>query len=186
MSKTKIEYKDTGWREIRSKLAKLAGATVKAGVVGTAAAQQHNEDEVTVGEMAIIHEMGTSRIPARPFIGPAITENHREFTNVARKATQSVIHGGNVITALNSMGEWAAKKMRERVLSNIEPPLAEVTVREKGHDHALIDTDLMYDSIGYEIVIGSEGPVDDVLQSLHGESSYGMPDGSTVTSKTRR
>lgn len=57
---------------------------------------------------------------------------------------------------LIEIGTELESAMRNRILSNIPPPLAETTVQRKGHNLALVDTGAMFSQITSVVVSDTE------------------------------
>lgn len=176
-------WKDMGWAKLRGKVAQLAAKEVHVGLVGSAGEQQHPDaaQGVSVAEVAAFQEFGTSRNPPRPFMSALIRENRSEYMHVCKRAYKRLLAGDSIASCLEEIGRWGVAKMREKIDSNVPPPLAPATVEKKGHDHALIDSETMYHSIGFQIVstalgLGGEDFGESILAEAAG-IGHSMPGG---------
>jgi len=118
-----------------------------------------------------IHETGAAaaNIPPRPWLGPGVRNNQREWMTYMRRAGQLAFAGKmqEAEHAWHGAGMTAVDGVKDRIQSNIPPPLADVTVerrrqRSTGSTYrrkaktasdttALIDTAQMINSISYVI-----------------------------------
>lgn len=151
----KLQWKDLGWKKLKGKIGKLSGLQVQAGLVGSDGEQQHPNAEpgMTVAEIGAIQEFGNGAIPARPFMGPILTEFRSEYMHLCKRLLKKfTFESMTAHEALSEIGRWAVTKMKAKIDSNISPALSPVTVRKKGHNHALIESHVLYESIGFEVV----------------------------------
>lgn len=118
-----------------------------------------------------IHETGApaSNIPARPWLSPGVRNNERQWRAYLIRAGQLAFQGkpGDMDKALHAAGMSAVTGVKDRIQSNIPPPLSQVTVdrrrqRSAGSTYrrkastsadttALIDTAQMINSVSYVI-----------------------------------
>lgn len=90
----------------------------------------HNDaPELTVGEIAAIHEFGTPTIPARSWLRGFVDENLNEIRNMEKYFAQLVVLGSlTPLKASKLFGRWLAQDMRARIERGIAPPLAQTTI----------------------------------------------------------
>lgn len=146
------------WEEVRRKVAELGRAHVRAGVVGQEAHRQHAGSNLTIGQLAILHELGnpSTNLPARSFVRSTL-ENATvaaEFAVLETKLVGQVIAGVlDRDTALRQLGTWISDKIRQRILAGeIRPSLAPATVARKGGEsRPLVESFELVEAIGYEI-----------------------------------
>ncbi len=158
-------WKDMGWQALRNKVSRLSGVTANVGLVGSsgAAVHQGSNDDLTNAEVGACMEFGVPGVPPRPFMAPTMHENRMAYLNMCKSALRRFIYtGAQADDIMSQLGQWLANKMKEKVLSNVPPPLAEATVEKKGHADSLIDTGQLYDAITYELV---HGAVEEFLES---------------------
>jgi hypothetical protein len=157
----RMRWTDTGWARIYEAAKRDSSIHVKAGVVGSAGQATHPlRGNIAVGDVAMMNEFGSAAagIPQRSFIRSALlwsAKAQSEFRHqMAQVSRQVLLQGVPRRIAMQKVGEWAVRLIRARILENVPPPNAPRTVAEKGHDHALINTDTLYDAIDYEIARG--------------------------------
>lgn len=86
-------------------------------------------------ELGIIHEFGTGRIPARPFIGPAFAKNRASYIQTLKTLVKLSVYSGKMSydRALGIMGLRMAADMKNYVTAGppIPPPNAPKYFQEK-------------------------------------------------------
>jgi hypothetical protein len=118
-----------------------------------------------IAEIAAQNEYGAphKRIPARPFMGPAITNNKAKWLNTLERGVKSVIKGNNDIDeVLKLIGAQAAGDVSQAIKDVTSPQLSEVTIairlsklkkkaRTASLEKPLIDTGIMLRSVTYAV-----------------------------------
>lgn len=114
-----------------------------------------------MAELAMIHEFGTSNIPARPFIRSFFRDRKKEVRERTKEIQkQWALFSVDPTVLINALGEDLATMMRERMIDypyEIKPPLAASTVYRKeleGHLHPeapLVRTGDLMESIDYKV-----------------------------------
>jgi hypothetical protein len=148
-------WKDKGWRNIVSGVSKLGSSRVQAGVVGSAAAQVHDDSGLTVGDIAILNEFGSGdgHTPERSFIRSTLFKLKREMASVSARAARRVIFNGvSASTALGDIGEWASQRIKDTIIAGPPPPNRPATVHKKGHGNTLIELGLLLHAVGYQVI----------------------------------
>jgi hypothetical protein len=83
-------------------------------------------------EVAIIHEFGGGRVPARSFIRATMDEKRAEIVALQVHLAQQVLKGAMTPDqALNALGAKVAAWCQARIVAGIAPPLAASTLRRK-------------------------------------------------------
>lgn len=101
-----------------------------------------------VAYVATIHEFGTDRIPARPFMRPAVADHGQEWLdNLADGARASLRGGPSPAQVLELVALQAAGNVAEKIQAVTTPGLSAATVKRKGFDKPLIDTGQMIQSV---------------------------------------
>lgn len=154
--KYNYSWTDKGWAAIQRRV--NSKARVHVGVINEKAEVEHTDSGLTVGEIAVLQEFGSDdgHTPERSFLRRAVVWNNRaELKHMLAQASRAVLFQGmSQADALQSVGKWAVRKIREVIASGVGPPNAPRTVAEKGHGLTLRDTQLMLQSLGYEVVGG--------------------------------
>lgn len=144
-----VVVRDNGAKKLLEQVASMRNAFVEVGVLGADA--DHGEG-LTVGDVATFHEFGTDTIPERSFIRGYVDETKDKQQEIARKATAAVVKGQPIATVLNIVGLTHVAGMQERIANQIDPPLAEETIKRKGSSVPLIDTGQLRSSIVHRVV----------------------------------
>ena len=122
--------------KVKSTLAAIEDLTNKEVLVGIPATVSHRENE-EVGNAALgyIHEFGSpaANIPARPFLIPGIKAKKQAINSAFRRAAEAALAGDRTAAeaALNRAGIAGMNGAKERISSNIPPPLQPGTIRNR-------------------------------------------------------
>lgn len=113
--------------------------------------------DADVVSIAIWNHFGTSRgIPPRPFITVAMYKGRGAIRVNLRKVAYNVTVNGKPMTPeLQKLGVYGAGLIQDQISSNMPPPNAPSTVRQKGSTGTLIDTGRMRQSITWALDEGS-------------------------------
>lgn len=107
---------------------------VKVGLLGDKKAKRP-AGVLTNVQLGIIHEFGTSRVPARPFISGAFKKHRGEYATLLRDLVERLVRTGqrSYLDTLNMLGLRASADFKNFVTtgSQIPPPNAEATLRRK-------------------------------------------------------
>lgn len=148
--------KVTGGDKYKAALEKIAKAkvTARAGIPAGAT----TTDGKSIPEYAVYNEMGTSRIPARPFIRTTVKEHQSEWCDtLAASLNYKEISRDGAKRSMGLVGEVMKSHIQQTIQQGSFAPNAKKTVeakRRKGKvepDHPLIDTGQMLDSIISEV-----------------------------------
>lgn len=108
----------------------------------------HYPGGTPVAYVATIHEFGTGRIPARPFMRPAVADHGGEWIDLIGQGVKAAMTGGqSAVEVLELVMLQAAGNVGEKIQAVTSPPLAPVTIKRKGHDKPLVDTGQMFASV---------------------------------------
>jgi len=108
----------------------------------------HYPDGTAVAYVATIHEFGTPRIPARPFMRPAVADHGGEWLEALADGARASLNGGpSPETVLEIVTLQAAGNVAEKIAAVTSPPLKPVTVKRKGFAKPLVDTGQMVQSV---------------------------------------
>ena len=126
------------------------------------------EDGLTIATIAAVNEFGTEdgRIPARPFLRPAIEENTAVYLRIVERDLPEILAGKQPMTRLlHRLGNLATGHVQRKIVDGPFTPNAPSTIRAKGSSSPLIDTGALRQSINYEIFDNRE-PVEEGLQTV--------------------
>lgn len=143
---------DRGLKRVISEASALGRIRIKAGSLGGL----RDTGESLPGILAI-HEFGGGNVPARSPIKKGLAKAQakirRQFASGAKKINAGSESAGTVADAL---ADVAVEAIRDGIMSNLPPPLAESTLNREGRDPrgiALLDTGQLIDSIEAEVSI---------------------------------
>ena len=165
--KLSIKKIDRGLNRIQRvlKSIKQDKSYVKAGLLGKANKQR--KDGISNVQLGVIHEFGTSTIPARPFISTAFKQHRAEYRALLERLGKGVYSGKlEYVRALGIVGQKMAADMKNYVTqgAGVPPPNAPSTLARKaakGNNgeppRTLVDTGAMVGSITYEVVTRGSG-----------------------------
>lgn len=135
-------------------LQKLSTKQVRVGLKRGKKGKRHNgmPSKADLVEIALYNELGTSTIPARPFFAQTVQVHEEEIREAAVSEAEKVLRGNEKAQqAFREIGTDVQKKVQKRIDEGQFVPNAPSTIKRKGHDHPLIDTGTMRDSISYTI-----------------------------------
>lgn len=108
----------------------------------------HYEDGTPVAYVAAIQEFGTDRIPARPFMRPAVADHGGEWIDLMARGAKAALDGRYTPEqVLEAVTLQAAGDVAKKISAVTAPPLSPVTVKRKGFDKPLVDTGQMLQSV---------------------------------------
>ena len=110
----------------------------------------HYPGGTPVAYVATIHEFGTGRIPARPFMRPAVADHGGEWLELIGQGVKASMMGDpSPAEVLELVMLQAAGNVAEKIqsLPPLDPKASAVTIKRKGHSKALIDTGQMFQSV---------------------------------------
>ena len=103
-------------------------------------------------DYAIANEYGTSKIPERPFMRSTADEKQENWSALMDKIVEGVTKGDlEVERKIGLLGEQMVNDIKEKISSNVPPPLNPATIKRKGSSRTLIDTGNMRNSITFKI-----------------------------------
>lgn len=114
-----------------------------------------SDDGVDVVDYAAFNELGTSNIPARPFMQQSFENHEPELFKACEKLNTALSQGHSCELSLNELGVFLKSLIQREITEGDFEPNSDLTVLLKGSATPLIDTRLMSDSINY--VIRKEG-----------------------------
>lgn len=146
-----VQTIDKGWERIKRELKLADGSFVKVGFPQEKETQ-HKGGGVNVASLAIIHELGTSTIPARPFMSESFEKNREEINRFKEKEQNSIYEGKQTTAgALAKLGSFFKSKIIGTIRGGGFVPLNPKTIFSKGSSVPLIDTAQMVNSVDYEV-----------------------------------
>ena len=143
---------DRGWTQIKTRVRSMDGRSVKVGIFGGQSGG--GGDGVAVVDYAIFNELGTSNIPARPFLRTAADQQSANVAKRGGAVAQAVMAGRmSVDAALGDLGAWFADRVAAtiRASKGWAAPLAPSTIARKGSSVPLINQARLVNAIRHEV-----------------------------------
>lgn len=145
----KISDKMTsGGKALEKMLKELAGMEVRVGFQHGMASEKDGTD---ICDVAAWNELGTERMPSRPFLRKSVDENKEKIGGFLDETMELVLDGYPVKQALSDIGIFQKDLIQEKITEGDFEPNRESTIRKKGSDKPLIDTGRMRQSVNYVI-----------------------------------
>lgn len=142
----------SGGKRFEAELRKVAaglkrGATLRIGFLENA----RYPDGKPVAMIAAIQEFGAPRagIPPRPFFRNAIAKHSPEWPGAIAGLLKANDYDAERVLGIT--GAAIAGQIRQSIIDTNSPPLAESTIRRKGHAKPLVDTGHMLNSVDFEV-----------------------------------
>lgn len=110
------------------------------------------EEGTDLVDIAIWNELGTGRIPARPFLGQTVDQHGGEIQQISAEMVQKICKGQlDAQSAFKKIGVVTVGYVQDQITNGEFEPNAPMTVQRKGSDHPLIDTGQLRRGISYVI-----------------------------------
>ena len=138
--------------ELLSRLEQFAVLEEVIGIFGDEAKVPHPGTELTMVELAAIHEYGTrnGHVPARPWISVGTDRARSLVGTVIQAGIQQVLEGGTTAGQVLDRAGLAIKGSIQKYASSPSsppPPLALSTIKAKGSANPLVDTGRMIQAV---------------------------------------
>lgn len=127
---------------------------VVVGVLADEGARPHEDSDLTVLDIATIHEFGApaAGIPQRSFVRATVDEHRADIARIQRALAARVIAGKlDVRGALEQLGAKVVGLIQTRIAAGIAPPNAPATVERKGSATPLVDSGQLRGSVTYAV-----------------------------------
>lgn len=148
-----VKATKSGWADLRARVLQLDRRRLQVGVLG--GRSEHGDDLVDV---AAAHELGTSTVPARSFVGATVRDQRREIASRLASLSAAEIHSEASGVELAALGLWLSLQMKLRIqATDIPPPLKPETMRRKAAggyvhpDKPLVRTGAMVAAISWRV-----------------------------------
>lgn len=132
---------------VMRRLADISNGVMEVGYFADGGGGKTYKNGKTVSEVAVFHEFGTSKMPARPFMSEGTDLFRRDQRAVARIIRIAINGGLSGRQLAERMGKIYRLKIRTVIRRGDFTPLSDRTVKIKGHDTVLRDTDAMYNGL---------------------------------------
>lgn len=131
-------------------------ALITLGVQGDEAEQAHPSSELTVGQIAAVHELGLAPgAPQRSWLRGWVDENEKEMRRDAAEAVKKVLEGESRKKVFAPLGLKWAEGIRKRIREGrVPPPLSPTTIARRGGSwEPLYDTHTLHNAVTYKLYI---------------------------------
>lgn len=119
--------------------------------VGFQSGGAEEDNGTDVVDVAAYNELGTSRIPSRPFIRDSVDKHRDKISYVCKSQVRRLVTGATTEDCLKKIGVFGVSLIQEEITKGSFAPNAESTIRKKGSNKPLIDTGTMRQSVIYVI-----------------------------------
>jgi hypothetical protein len=146
-----IKDTDKGFLAIKKALLSLKNKEIKVGIHPEAG--KNAKTGTLIVDYATANEYGTSKIPERSFMRSTVDEKQQEWNKALDRIVGSITEGdiSNIEQKISFVAEQMVNDIKEKIDSNVPPPLSEATKKRKGSSRTLIDTGIMRASITYKV-----------------------------------
>lgn len=115
-------------------------------------------DGTAVAYVATIHEFGTSRTPARPFMRPAVAQYGQQWVELLGRGAKAALNGEMGASAVLEMVTLrAAGDVAKSIQAVTSPPLHPATIARKGNAKPLVHTGQMIQSVTGKVEVSGGG-----------------------------
>lgn len=161
MARVKITDKDRGFHQLMTSLGEMG--SIRVGVQGEEAKQKHPSSDLTVGEIAAIHELGLG-VPKRSWLVSWMDANAGRIQSETKSAFGAVMKGKKSRNqALIDLGYAWTKDIRQEISSGkITPALPRP--RPDGSTEPLFDTHTLHNDITYKVFLPQKKSIRDAAQ----------------------
>jgi hypothetical protein len=104
-----------------------------------------------LADVALWNEVGTSKMPARPFMASSFENNEKKLKAFCARCLKEVETGATAQDVLQKVGVYAKGIIQQEISDGDFAANAPSTVARKGSDKPLIDTGHMRQSVNFEI-----------------------------------
>ena len=129
--------------------------------VGFQQGENFHEEEgkkVDLLDIAMFNELGTSRIPSRPFMRDSVDNNADNISKFCKAQLMGIAKGSkDAESVLKAVGAMQVGLVQKTIVDGSFVPNSPRTIAKKGSDKPLIDTGLMRQSVHYVITEKGKG-----------------------------
>lgn len=119
--------------------------------VGFQSGDAAEDNGTDVVDVAAYNELGTSRIPSRPFIRDSVDNHKDKISSFCKGQVRRLVTGATAEDCLKKIGVFGVSLIQEEITKGSFVQNSEPTIRKKGSSKPLIDTGRMRQSVKYVI-----------------------------------
>lgn len=113
--------------------------------------QYNDKNKTELVDVAVANELGTSTIPARPFMKQSF-ENHEDvLQKECDNAIDAIAKGDSALQALQKIGLSCKGLVQDEIVDGGFAPNAPSTIAKKKSERPLIDTGYMRQNVDFKI-----------------------------------
>ena len=144
--------KDAKWKEIQKQIKLAQNVRTRVGIHE----DKKTEDGDSIAEYATYNEFGatiargetTYTIPERSFFRSTIAETKAERRALTLKVYKAILHGNlSALQGIGLIGEFMKDKIKDKIVTLIDPKNADSTIKKKKSSNPLIDSGSMLNSV---------------------------------------
>ena len=119
--------------------------------------EKYPDSDATVAEVAFFNEFGTRRAPERSFIRSTVDAHQNEYFLMVKNLTSRIIKQSiSVQGALDAIGFRVVNDIKTKILTGPFVANAPSTIKKKGFNRPLIDSQRLLNSIGFQAFDGTK------------------------------
>ena len=158
MAKSRVRDEDLGYEKMRRNMKDLSEISVLVGIQDGSSAPN---GQATIAEYGVYNEMGTKRIPSRPFMRKSFDEKVEILRQAIAKLIPAVQDGRVPPEQAGGLiGELHQGHIQDTIRSNMAPANSPATVARKGSSRTLQDQGNLVQAIRWVIERGRRGSAD--------------------------
>lgn len=157
-----VRYNDAKFVALGEALAAAKGLRLKVGVLGAKGAEREAGSDLTLAQLAHIHEYGTEAsgkhagVPERAPLRKTLIAMQDDLQVSMRKIAHGIYTGKvDPRVGLEALGQRVSGRIRLTITAGLEPPNAASTIRRKKSSTPLIDDGQLYRA--YDYLVEEEG-----------------------------
>lgn len=117
---------------------------------------ESSDDGISLAEIAAYNELGSSSIPARPFMRQSFENHGDELQAACDQVNVNLSNGSTAESALHELGVFVKGLVQSEIVDGGFAPNSAYTIAQKGSDTPLIDTGRMRQSVNFVIKEGGK------------------------------
>ena len=117
-----------------------------------------DQSKVDMCDIAMWNELGTRKMPSRPFMRMSVDENEAEITRFVSNCFRSFVRDNKMSAEelLDKLGVYQTGLMQRKIRDGVYAALSPVTIAIKGSDRPLIDTGRMRQSVHHQVMTAAD------------------------------
>lgn len=109
-------------------------------------------DGTDLVDIAAANELGTSTIPARPFMKQSFENHEDDLQEFCNMVNTKLSNGATAVESLIKLGVDCKGLVQDEFINGEFAPNAAATINKKGSEQPLIDTGYMMQNVDFKVV----------------------------------